>query len=164
MTPRPPETLAGHHATETFGCGVPLLDDWLKRRAYGDQADRASRTFVTCDRGRVVGYYTLASGGIVPPAPPRTARWRAEPIPVAILGRLALDCGYQRRGLGRAMVRDGALRVLQAASFTGVKAIVVDAISADSKAFYLALGFAASRLDPMTLIATLPDLRAALSA
>ena len=81
-----------------------------------------------------------------------------------MLGRLATDRAYQARGLGRALFRDASLRVLQAADIIGVRGILVDAISEDAKAFYLALGMSVSPLDPMTFMVTLADLRASTMA
>jgi hypothetical protein len=60
----PPEPLASYHSITDFSCGITSLDDWLKRRAYANQASGATRTFVTCVDNRVVGYYALASGAI----------------------------------------------------------------------------------------------------
>jgi GNAT superfamily N-acetyltransferase len=84
-----------------------------------------------------------------------------DPIPVVVLGRLAIDRAYQGQGLGRALFRDANLRVLQAADIIGVRGLLVDAISEEAKVFYLALGMSPSPLDPMTLMVTLADLKAA---
>ena len=83
-----------------------------------------------------------------------------DPIPVVILGRLAIHTSWQGRGVGRALFRDAALRVLNAADTIGVRGILVHAISENAKAFYLALGFEGSPFEPMTLMITLADLRA----
>ena len=80
------------------------------------------------------------------------------------MGRLAIVRSQQGKGLGRALFRDTGLRVLQAAGIIGVRGMLVDAISDDAKAFYLALGMTVSPLDPMTLMVALADLRASLIA
>ena len=85
-----------------------------------------------------------------------------DPIPIVLLGRLAVDRAHHGHGLGRAMFRDGAKRVLQAADAIGVRGILVHSISEEAKAFYLALGFEPSPIEPMTLMVTLADLRASL--
>ncbi len=85
-----------------------------------------------------------------------------DPIPVVVLGRLDIGRSYQKPGLGRALVRDAALRVLQAAEVIGIRGMIVHALSEDAKAFYLAVGFEVSPLQPMTLMATLADIEAAL--
>jgi GNAT superfamily N-acetyltransferase len=83
-----------------------------------------------------------------------------DPVPVAVLGRLAVERSFQKHGLGRALVRDAATRVVQAADLIGIRGILLHAISPEAKAFYLALGFEASPLEPMTLMATLADIQA----
>ena len=159
-----PVPLAETHELADFASGVASLDDWLKRRARGNQASGASRTFVVAADRRVVAYYAIASGGIsVDSALGRFRRNMPNPVPVVLLGRLAIDRGWQGRGLGRALFRDCAGRVLQAADTIGIRGIVVHAISEEAKAFYLALGFEVSPLDPMMLMVTLGDVEAAYS-
>lgn len=164
MTLSAPELLADHHQTVGFSCGVPSLDEWLKRRARGNQANGASRTYVACEADRVVGYYALAAGSVdVANAPGRFRRNMPDPVPVVILGRLAIDVTQRGRGLGRLLVRDAGQRVLQAADVVGIRGILVHAISEEAVQFYQAVGFEPSPLDAMTLMVTLADVQAALS-
>jgi GNAT superfamily N-acetyltransferase len=163
VTITPPEPLSAHHQTVDFDSGVPSLDDWLKRRAVRNQTTGASRTFVTCAGGKVVGYYALASSAVVPAqAPGRFRRNMPDPIPVVVLGRLAVDKSQKGRGLGRALFQDAARRILHAAEAIGIRGMIVHALSDDAKSFYLRLGMTVSPLDPMILMTTLADLRAAL--
>lgn len=160
-----PAPLADNHKLVEFDSGVPHLDDWLRRRARANQAGGASRTFVTCDGNRVVAYYALASGAVkLPEAPGRFRRNMPDPIPVAILGRLAIDRSYQGRGIGRALVRDAGLRLLNAAEILGIRGVLVHAISDDARAFYEAVGFLPSPSDPMMLMVGLHDLNRSLSS
>jgi GNAT superfamily N-acetyltransferase len=146
-----------------FDSGVPLLDDWLKRSARANQASGASRTYVVCDGERILAFYALASGAVeMDEATGRVRRNMPDPIPIAVLARLAVARSHQGQGLGRALVRDATRRVLQAADIIGIRAVIVHAISTEATAFYLALGFEASPLQPSTLMATLADLRATL--
>lgn len=82
-----------------------------------------------------------------------------DPIPIAVLARLAVDRSHQGHGFGRALVRDSARRVLYAADAIGIRGILVHAVSLDAKQFYLNLGFDPSPIEPMTLRVTLADLR-----
>ena len=160
MALSPPGPLSDAHDLGEFSSGVASLDDWLRRRARANQASGASRTFVAAENTKVVGYYALASGGIA--AANTVGRFRRnmpDPIPVVVLGRLAVDRGQQGRGLGRALFRDCALRVAHAADEIGIRGIVVHAISEEAKAFYIALGFDPSPGEPMTLMVTLADIR-----
>jgi GNAT superfamily N-acetyltransferase len=142
---------------------VEGLDIWLKRRALKNQATGASRTFVTCSGRTVIAYYALASSAVtVVQAPGRFRRNMPDPIPLVVLGRLAVDRNWQGRGFGRALVRDAAVRVIQAADTIGIRGLLVHALSDDAKAFYEGLGFEASSWDPMMLFVTLDDLRASL--
>jgi len=155
-----PQPLAEAHQVADFNCGVASLDDWLKRRARSNQTSETSRTFVVCADKKVIEYYALASGGItIGDTPGRFRRNMPDPIPVVILARLAIDRAYQGKNLGRALFKDAALRVEQAGDAIGIRGIVVHAISEEAKAFYLALGFDPSPLDPMTLMVTLADVR-----
>ena len=154
------EPLGTQHQIRDFNSGVALLDEWLKRRALANQASGAARTFVVCEADKVVGYYALASGAVnVAAASGRFRRNMPDPIPVVVLARLAVDRAHQGRGLGRALLRDGARRVVHAADAIGIRGILVHAISADAKAFYLGLGFDPSPIEPMTLMITLADVR-----
>lgn len=164
MTLSAPVPLADHHELAEFNSGVAELDDWLVKRARSNQASGASRTFVLCESNRVVGYYALASGAVTQAeAPGKIRRNMPDPIPFAVLGRLAIDTAHQGNGVGRAMVRDAGFRLLQAAEVLGIRGLLVHAISEEAKAFYLALGFTPSPLDPMMLMVTLRDLSAAAS-
>lgn len=163
MTIAAPAPLMPAHVLDSFDCGVTALDDWLKRRARDNTQTGASRTYVAADDANVVGYYALAAGSVeVAAAPGRFRRNMPDPIPIVVLGRLAVDRLVHGKGLGRALFRDAGHRVLQAADIIGVRGLLVDAISDDAKAFYLALGMQVSPLDPMTLMVTLADLRASL--
>ena len=163
MTLSAPELLTVYHDVEAFACGVESLDTWLRRRAMKNQTTGASRTFVACNGRRVVAYYALASSAIaVIEATGRFRRNMPDPIPVVVLGRLAVDRSFHGKGLGRALPRDAGYRVIQAADIIGVRGLLVQSLSADAKVFYEHIGFDASSLDPMTLMITLADLKASL--
>ncbi len=157
-----PEPLAAHHLADEFDSGVASLDDWLKRCAAQNQASGASRTFVVSDNARVVAYYALASIAIAPVVTPgRFRRNMPDPIPVVVLARLAVARPHQGTGLGQALFQDAARRVIHAADAIGIRGLIVHAISQEAKAFYVRLGLDPSPIEPMTLMTTVADLRAA---
>jgi GNAT superfamily N-acetyltransferase len=159
-----PELLAAHHDLSVFDSGEVSLDEWLNKRALPNQASGASRTFVVCDGPKVIGYYALASGAVTAAVVPgRFRRNMPDPIPVVLLGRLAIDRTYQGRGLGRSLFRDAAMRVLHAADAIGIRGMVVHALSDDARKFYLALGFTECPNDPLVLVVMLQDMKAALA-
>ena len=155
-----PEPFAAHHETSAFACGIETLDHCLKQRALKNQLTGASRTFVVCEESRVFAYYALASSAVASNvATGHLRRNMPDPIPVVVLGRLAIDQSLQSKGMGRALVRDACLRVIAAADVIGIRGMVVHALSASAQAFYERVGFDPSPLDPMTLMATIADLR-----
>jgi len=165
LTVSAPEPLAAHHALEQFDWGAASLNDWLRKRALRNQASGASRTFVVCDDDRVIAYSALSSSAVaLDSATGRLRQNMPDPVPVVVLGRLAVDVGFQGRGLGRGLIQDAGRRVLQAADEIGIRGGIMHAIDDNAKPFYQRLGFDVSPLDPnpMTLMINLADLKASL--
>lgn len=153
-----PVPLAPDHQLAEFDSGVAPLDRWLKDRARQNELSGASRTYVVCDGKRVVGYYSLAAGSILHEAATgRVRRNMPNPVPVALLGRLAVDRQWHGRNIGSGLLRDAVLRVIGAAETIGVRALLVHAISDEAKAFYERRGFTPSAVDPMTLMITIDE-------
>lgn len=141
------------------------MDEWLVRRALPNQLAGASRTYVVIVENRVVAYYALASGSVIAgEAPGRVRRNMPNPIPVIVLGRLAVDQRWQGRGLGAALLRDAILRSLQAAEIVGIRAILVHALHEKAAAFYRKAGFQPSPISETVLMITLADAAGALGA
>ena len=80
-----------------------------------------------------------------------------EPIPVMVLGRLAVDLRWQGSGLGSGLLRDAVLRSYTVSKHVGVRALLVHALSENAKEFYLRHDFMESPIDPMTLMMNLLD-------
>ena len=153
-----PENLAPSHDLSEFDSGEPLLDDWLRRRARQNEASGASRTYVVSVGHRVIGYYTLAAGAVAHAnAPGRIRRNMPEPVPVLVLGRLAVDKAFHGQGVGTGLLRDAVLRIVLAAEIVGIRAILVHAISETAKAFYEKYGFVSSPVDPLTVMITVAE-------
>ncbi len=89
-------------------------------------------------------------------APGRFRRNMPDPIPIAVLGHLAVDTSLHGQGVGRALVRDARLRVIQVAETIGIRGMLVHALSDEAQEFYLRVGFEPSPIDSMML--TLGDL------
>ena len=154
----PPEKLRAEHDLSEFNCGEPSLDDWLRRRAPQNEESGASRTYVVCAGEHVAGYYALAVGAVAhAEAPGRIRRNMPDPVPVMIIGRLAVHKDHQGRQIGHGLLRDAVLRTLQAAEIAGVRAILVHAISERARKFYEGCGFIPSPMDPMTLMITVAE-------
>jgi GNAT superfamily N-acetyltransferase len=163
---RAPEPITDAHDLTRFDCGQPSLNDWLRRRALSNETSGGSRTYIVCGTStqRVVAYYCLAAGAVVNAAAPgRVRRNMPDPIPVMVIGRLAVDKRFHRRGLGQALLRDAIVRTLQAAHIAGIRAILVHALSPNAKTFYEQAGFRPSPVNPMTLMITVAEAERALS-
>lgn len=153
-----PTPLQPEHELEEFSSGIEPLDTRLKQRARSNEAGGASRTYVVCRATRVVGYYSLAAGSVLHHAATgRVRRNMPDPVPAALLGRLAIDREWQGRGIGAALLQDAVLRVVGAAESIGVRAILVHANSEEAKAFYQHWGLRPSPVDPMTLMITVEE-------
>lgn len=154
MNLQPPEPLSPDHKVNSFACGEPVLDDWLKRRALGNQGSGASRTFVVATAEReVMGYYALAAGAVAHQDATRSIRQNMpDPVPVMILARLAVDVRAQGMKLGAALLQDALQRCVQVSQNTGVRALLVHALNDRARLFYEYYGFTASPAHPMTLM------------
>ncbi|HAZ61255.1 MAG TPA: GNAT family N-acetyltransferase [Gammaproteobacteria bacterium] len=150
----PPQALDASHGLDDFHCGEPTLDDWLKRRALANQVSGASRTFVVADPGaHVVGYYALAAGAVSHQvATGQVRRNMPDPVPVLVLGRLAVVRRAQGVRLGAALLKDAVKRAAAVAGHAGVRALLVHALNEDAQAFYQHYGFQPSPVDPLTLM------------
>jgi len=153
----PVPLIAAHHVAD-FDCGEPTLDHWLKHRALRNEGRGASRTYVLCTDQQVAAYYCLATGSVASDlAPGRVRRNMPDPIPVMILGRLAVDVAWQRHGFGAALLRDAILRTVQVSEVVGVRALLVHALSEQAAGFYEAQGFHPSPVNPRTLFLPLSE-------
>ena len=156
-----PAPLCSDHDTTRFNCGNDTLNDWLIKRVLKNQDSGASRTFVINSNKRVIGYYALASGSVERLAAPGSiARNMPEPVPVIVLGRLAVDVDYQGHRLGAALLKDAMLRTLAVSHEVGIRAMLVHAISDEAKQFYRRYGFQESPIDAMTLMLSIQQLKA----
>ena len=164
MTLRPPQPLRADYDLSRFACGAPVLDEWFKNRAVGNEGSGASRSYVVCEGVRVLAYYSLATGSVEHmQAPGRVRRNMPDPIPVMVLGRPAVDRSVQGQGIGRGLLKDAIFRTLRAARIVGIRAILVHALDENSAAFYRNNGFLDSPIDPLTLMLPLDRARKALT-
>lgn len=153
-----PQPLDASHLLDEFSCGEASLDDWLKRRALGNQSSGASRTFVVADAtGRVFGYYAMAAGAVSHrEASSNVKRNMPDPVPVMVLARLAIDQSAQGIQLGGALLQDAVQRCLMIAQNTGVRALLVHALHEQARRFYEHYGFRESPQHHLTLMLRLP--------
>jgi GNAT superfamily N-acetyltransferase len=153
---RPPEPLSRQHDLTSFENGQhDSLDDWLKRRALASEG-LSARTYVVCPvdaPGRVVGYFSIATGMAQRAALPSAKLRQGMPdqIPLLLIGRLAVDRTWQGKGLGSALLAEALRKCQAAATIVGARGVIVHAIDNKAAAFYEAHGFARSPLSELVL-------------
>jgi GNAT superfamily N-acetyltransferase len=149
-----PAPLDESHHLDGFICSHPSLEVWLKRQARKNHASGASRVFVVAmDDRKVVGYYALAAGSVLRAlAPGRVSRSMPEPVPIALLGRLAVHLDHAGRGLGAGLLQDAVMRAQRLAEEIGIRALLSHALDEQAVAFYLDHGFVRSPVEPLTVM------------
>jgi GNAT superfamily N-acetyltransferase len=151
------ELLGPGHDRESFSSGVEAIDRYFRTQATQDVRRRATACYVALETpgARVAGYYTLAAAGIpLAEMPAALAKRlpRYPSVPVARLGRLAVDQAYRGRKLGAALLWDAVQRSLR--SEIAVFALVVDAKDDEAEAFYQHHGFVPFGSQPRQLVAS----------
>lgn len=144
-----------------FDCGQPALNQFLQRYALVNQQANSAQTYVCCQTGTAVGFYSLAVGSVDPViTPPRVTKGLARhPVPVMILARLAVDLAHQRQGLGQALLKDALLRTARAADIAGIRCLLVHAKDDTARQWYLSWDFEPSPTDPYHLFLMIKDLK-----
>lgn len=152
------EPLGESHDRGAFSCGQPALDRYFREQATQDIRRRVSNCFVAVENasGRVAAYYTLASASLpMTGLPAELAKKlpRYPSLPAVLVGRLAVDTGFQGRKLGSALLADAVHRVAAAAPAS--YALLVNAKDERAAAFYRRHGFVPTLDRPLTLFVPL---------
>jgi len=127
-TYHPLELLASHHNVANFDCGEEPLIEWLRRKALRNQKEGSSRTWVVADSACVVAFYASSTAVVTrAEATKRVSRNQPAVLPAMLLGRLAVDRGHQGQGLAAALLKHFLVKVLEVASVTGVRLVLVHA-------------------------------------
>ena len=139
------EVLQGSHDRSQFDCGSEALDRYIRRQASQDARRNVTRVFVALpeESNEIAGFYTLSAGSIERNALPekQAKRLPRYPVPVALLGRRAVDRHWSGQGLGSALLADVLRRVVRASAALAVYAVVVDAKDEQAQTFYEHFGF-----------------------
>lgn len=136
------EPLGPLHDLDLFASGQPTLDAWLRGRARRNQETGDLRCFVIMDQGRVIGFYALSTAAAARVGLPGPLRRNApDPVPLLLLGQLAVDRDWQGRGLGAALLRDACLRAAGALRHVGFRALAAHPIDDPAASFYRRYGW-----------------------
>ena len=136
----------GRIDAKTFNCGQSALDEYIRRYALQDVRRDLARVFVASpkdDLACLAGFFTLSAGSVnCSDLPEKLARkLPCYPVPVALIGRLAVDKDFQGKGLGSILLADACQKIRQARETLAVVGIVVDAKDDSAAAFYQHFGF-----------------------
>ena len=147
--------LTGSHDRQSFDCGRPELNDWLRNIARQHQDKGLSKTFVAVlddAPTRISGYYALTLTEVDTQSLLEVRRKKLPRlIPGIRLGRLAVDAQFQGKRLGELLLVDAIERVRLIHQHAGVVGLFVDAIDDKAAAFYMHFGFEAFVDDPLKL-------------
>lgn len=161
----PPEPLASHHELSRFECRSPEQTEWLRHHARQAHAAGTAKVFVVTDEGgqMAVAYYAWCMASLAAASAPGRLRKGSGryPQPVALLARLGVDLGHERRGLGAALLKDVFMRVASLSEDIGCRALLVHAESEEAKQFYCHLvpDFEDSPTDELQLVLLLKDIK-----
>lgn len=138
--------LGDGHDRKGFRCGEAELDQYLQRYAKQDIRRRLARVFVALSPAtpcEIIGYYSLSAGSLVADDLPLEIRRRLPkyPVPVALVGRLAVANRHQRQGIGGILLADALKRAARASEAVAIHAVVVDALDQRAAVFYRQFGF-----------------------
>ena len=103
----PPRPLSEDDAREQFDCGQESLNSWFRRRAWHNHVSGISRVSVICDTGTglIVGYVTLSAAQIEREFLAKAHRRnKPDPVPVTLLGQLAVHRDHQGLGHARSLL------------------------------------------------------------
>lgn len=130
---------------DKFDCGNAQLNDYLKKYASQDIKRHIAQVFVICcfDSEEIIGFYSLSAGSIKADSLPEkiAKKFPKYPIPVSLLGRLAVNKKDQAKGIGGVLLADAIKRVIKVSESLGIYALVVEAKNDMAKQFYLHYGF-----------------------
>ena len=133
------EPLASNHERAAFSCGVPELDNYIRQQAGQDLKCNLAAVFVLAtDNQSIAGFYTLSARSLLASElPPEVGKKLPRyPLPVTLLGRMAVARSLQGTGLGKLLLFDALDRALRGSHQVGSWAVVVDT-KAGARDFYL---------------------------
>ena len=132
--------LEASHNRESFSCGKLMLDNYLQKQARQDMKRRLAVCFVLPDEDEIKAYYTLSTNSVERRLLPRPIVKKLPPsyvdLPATLLGRLAVNKGYQGQGLGEAILVDALKRAYFASMLVGSMAVIVDPLDEAAVKFY----------------------------
>jgi Predicted acetyltransferase len=139
------EILHSHHQKQNFDCGNTSLNHYLHRQSTQDMRKNLTVCFVAAEGATVIGYFTLTAHALQKHEVSTSVTKhlpRGYAVPVILLGRLAIDCTHQGKGLGKALLYGALTRAFTySQKSVGAVAVVTDPVDERAKRFYEAFQF-----------------------
>jgi GNAT superfamily N-acetyltransferase len=156
----PIRKLDAKDCVDKFDCGQKELNDYLQYFAWKNQKANSAQTYVALAGSVLAGYYSLSVSGIdYNNVPERVAKGLAKHrIPVMLIAKLAVDNGFQKQGLGTALLKDALQRTIRVADVAGIRAVIVDAKDEAARQWYMRFGFKSGPITQMQLFLLLKDI------
>lgn len=165
MLVAPPRALLEADDRNAFDCGRDSLNAWLKRHAWNNHIEGASRVSVMVDMetGKIVGYVTLSAAQIERSFLPKSLqRNRPDPVPATLLGQLAVDAACQGQGHAKSLLFFAIKTALRAARIIGSTGVITHPLDDGVRGFYAVFGFVDLPFDPRrAMMARMVDLERA---
>lgn len=147
----PPRPLCAADQRDGFDCGREAPNSWFRRHAWRNQENNTSRTNIVCDptSGTIVGFVSLSAGQIEREFLPRPAQRNSpNPLPIILLGQLAVDVRYQGQGYSRSLLRFALAISVRLSRDIGCFGVVTHPLDDGVRQFYQRYGFQDLPFDP----------------
>ncbi|RWB77666.1 MAG: GNAT family N-acetyltransferase [Mesorhizobium sp.] len=156
-----PRPLAADDDRDAFDCGRESLNNWFRRNAWRNQQDGISRTSIICANGLIAAYVALSAGQIERAYLPKSSqRNRPDPIPIILLGQLAVDLRYQNRGCRRSLLLFALRTAVRLSADIGCFGVLIHPLDETVRDFYRSFDFEDLPFDPKrSMIVRIADLR-----
>jgi GNAT superfamily N-acetyltransferase len=159
----PPRPLAAEDNRASFDCGRDVLNRWFLRYAWHNQLSGVTRTSVIDGgaNGEIAGYVSLSTAQIERAWLAKSAqRNQPDPVPAVLLGQLAVDLNYQKRGLARSLLLHALETALRVSESVGCFAVITLPLDEAVRAFYRQFDFADLPFDPgRSMVIRMSDIR-----
>ncbi len=127
------------------------MNHWFRRHAFANHAAGISRTNVICDAAtaEIIGYVTLSAAQIERAFLPKSQqRNKPDPVPVTLLGQLAIHKDHQGQGHARSLLLFALRTALRASREIGSLGVITHPIDDRAREFYRRWGFQDLPFDP----------------
>ena len=141
------------HDLKSFNCGIPDINQFIRRYAFKNMQLRLSNTFVLAyqspndeqsEKQKIAGFYTLANLSVAAHPIPNDSKLPRYPVPLILLAQFGIDNSVQGQGLGKKLLIRAlrhAYQICENKQSTPAMGVVLDAIDQNALCFYQSFGY-----------------------